>query len=896
MSIRSYFMQDNLATTLNKISTDIKNGTIRFGNSLKGSSVLSILMTLYLDELNLKSTTPKFPEALQNAAGDKFNQFFNDNPLVLHEFSKAFMMLEEAKKIITSLPINTTTLNVFLKHKKLSDRNFQRVLDYYPRIANFYYKKQFARIRAVFLIDKQKAISELRQLYQYSDKRDSTRKLFQHFFNANPDINNTFGAQIKHQHKVNLKEIKLFLHLHSHLDINDFYENGKLLTDDEIKNLPTPTDNNPVILKKENTGLKYDVICTNGKHYAIYVKVLGKGSFGTVQLAQDLTTRELIAIKTQQLFEKDKPRIEREINNLEESEELLFQFYTNDITQGKSIIGMKLAEGVRGDVDFLKADTILSVQLQKCRNFLLAYKEQIKDKGCLYRDIKLNNTIYNPVANTFTFIDKESIVRGISQTDSKLFGTPPFIAPELIDEFKKTSPDKKHQYTQPSEVFSLAASLLEGLEWANQQYPLYYMELPHQMNVDFKNMSDEVKIAAIVNVLKQTQYTFPLPMIIKENNIHYFFNYGHDSQSYVIKKMDDIPNEISSLDFQLNTLQKTDLPVHAEIYTYIKTWVKNTDSNFFHTNNIADVSLKLYDDITDPDFKEVFDYLVKMIDTNPHDRPTIEEAIAFFDHKIKSSLDITSRIRRIAIFDLNEFADIFLANQNAKLENIYHTTNALNQYLNTFKEADEVIAIQIHDHLKLNTSQLLLIQNTFLKHEIKFTERTFQPEGNNINILDGVKSLVSELNIDYRNQRKIPGFYFVTNKYVTHHQPDFKVIAPVSDNNEIQKNYNENFTPLKVNTINMISDDIKNEIERMETKYTDKNGKISNEVANQRIILLKNYHHTINNEENIFTFSAIENSLKELEKKMYTTGIGIFKVTGAENIQTISDKVSKFSP
>lgn len=363
--------------------------------------------------------------------------------------------------------------------------------------------QQFKKLQQRFIDGERDAvIKEIAKLFYAAEKKgagnDDVKKILA-FVDENPKIREHFiSAQANRAVASNTKPVitcnEVPIHfLPRRVDINDIHSNGKLLSERQIEKVKKyfAENHGQERYSKKDLGVDYSVIKIGTEYFAIYI-TLGTGGQGKAKLIQNLDTGEWGSLKIYSALQEDlgkefqlsSSKIEQE--NLVGMEKNIGKNIVTHQTfsqkqevigekNGKPIykaqqyltekynIGMKFAYGVDMRDYFNNPHKISSVKyLQYGLNFLKAYKDQVKDKGYIHRDIKLENAILDLASGKVTIIDAGIAIRASEseQHKKKSEGTPDYKAPEIDPHNPDIDPNnKEYHYSEKSDIWALAISL-----------------------------------------------------------------------------------------------------------------------------------------------------------------------------------------------------------------------------------------------------------------------------------------------------------------------------------------------------------------------------------------------------------------------------------------------------
>jgi calcium-dependent protein kinase len=209
-------------------------------------------------------------------------------------------------------------------------------------------------------------------------------------------------------------------------------------------------------------ALKPIVIQTDFHTNYNVIKMLGKGSFARVYLAQSLVTGEQFAVKafSKEYIESQENGKESLIIELEILRELnhpnVIKFFEIHETQNSLYLVMEVLEG--GEIFDLADGKLSPEDAYEITKSLLNGLEYLDSKGIIHRDLKPDNIILKFKNKCL----KENVIKivdfGLSSfidVEEYLFkrcGTPGFVAPEVINA-DKTDPNLK--FSSKCDVFSV---------------------------------------------------------------------------------------------------------------------------------------------------------------------------------------------------------------------------------------------------------------------------------------------------------------------------------------------------------------------------------------------------------------------------------------------------------
>lgn len=265
--------------------------------------------------------------------------------------------------------------------------------------------------------------------------------------------------------------------------------------------------------KNPDSPLRYSVrvVQEDGKPraFAIYREdekfYLGKGAFGTVKLAQEIDSKEWVAVKSLVSSEEVKDEIIREKQTLKDIGDLIAQATrikktSNTETQKEDLYiplayGVELNEALFKEDDYKVSDYDVFELLEKLddrKKRLLNLTEvalevlgavnALHQKGYINRDIKDRNIMLDPVMKKAQLIDQgytisfeeaekireilqkpadERTVEEVKQIETFKVGTPPYMAPEVWND---QGPSKETDY------YATGVLLAKATDYENRHY------------------------------------------------------------------------------------------------------------------------------------------------------------------------------------------------------------------------------------------------------------------------------------------------------------------------------------------------------------------------------------------------------------------------------------------
>jgi serine/threonine protein kinase len=314
--------------------------------------------------------------------------------------------------------------------------------------------------------------------------------------------------------------------------------------------------------------------------------------------------------------------------------------------------------------------------------------------------------------------------------------------------------------------------------------------------------------------------------------------------------------DVYSLGFSLAEIY--DLKKGISFKSKIKTAEESEDNDYFH-----DKALRT----------EIINYLKLMTDEDPNKRPSVEEAMKFFEEKLKDFPEIV-KTRRVAIFDINEY-------ENA------HGPDRKNM-LSALSQASEVWMLDRSNPPK-SDEDIGILQAELRSAGVRVGSSVFTASG--LEVKAGIEGII-ELN-KQKNDGVVRGLYFVTNKNAAVSLDKHKihvVKADTSDEKEIEKRYEASFVHVSKDVIDRINNALTKELGRLEERYGEKGQK--NEIAKERYQKITEYQKSLLKNSSV-SFVQMEKELAKLANEMKTTGYFMSVSKGAKKINRLNASLDK---
>lgn len=294
-------------------------------------------------------------------------------------------------------------------------------------------------------------------------------------------------APVSESKAVNIKELNVTPYFK--INISHIKKNGKLLSKHQIIKVKQFLQDKPdgrYSKKDFDFPLAYGIIKQGEQYFAIYYgesygKLLGKGSYGKVKIAQNLDSGEHVALKVQE--HSNEPYV----NEQTEQEALILAEFNR--LKAPLILRMK-PNRIKYNIlmnYFLGIDAFDFLELQRTNTFykpkmwcdlvigMLKSVQAFHEKGWFHCDIKPENFLFEPFRREVHLIDFGFALKREAQAKTAeinvIRGTLPYIAPE-----NKRAP---YEISEATEAYAMGLSIsviLGILSLANPAsgYPFKY--------------------------------------------------------------------------------------------------------------------------------------------------------------------------------------------------------------------------------------------------------------------------------------------------------------------------------------------------------------------------------------------------------------------------------------
>jgi serine/threonine protein kinase len=270
--------------------------------------------------------------------------------------------------------------------------------------------------------------------------------------------------------------------------------------------------------------------------------------------------------------------------------------------------------------------------------------------------------------------------------------------------------------------------------------------------------------------------------------------------------------------------------------------------------------------------KNVLAFLNKMIAANPNKRPTVQEAINYFEQLQKGLLATPQKVRNVGVLDIAEYEGASPAEQGELVEML--------------KTKDEVWLL---DNNQLSTQQLLPLRLNLEAQGINVADRLLQAKTATVPITD---LIVKAYDVADKVQDNI---YYVS--HVTHNP--LQIAAEKFGPEEVMKRH----------FLQKITSNLENELARLQDKYADKRKLgTKNSVINERKTaienLIKEFKENLNYKAP--NYNIVIAKLDALQKQMLSTNTLTYQISkklaedmsvafakGAKNIEKIKTEAEK---
>lgn len=716
--------------------------------------------------------------------------------------------------------------------------------------------KKLKEIEAKFLINKQAAIHDLVKL---EASKNLTPDVRENFFKKNPLILKYFTKEYSKEKSAksseamaivsNVSEAK-FYSLHPKINLNHIGKNGKLLSDEQIEEIKNHVkekegDNNFRLKKKAmNSQLPFGVLHVDKKNYAMYHgkkanKHLGAGGFGKVKLMQDLDSGEYFGAKIQNpkngkfFANEELVRIQQEVDNLKKMDSFECFF---------------MKEAVRDEENNIiePAQAVIGMKLGKGHD----WQSEIEVPMSMTRFLQqCRNFLYAIKAQVHdkgiihVDIKPDNVLRdamtddftvidagfGISKEDAAKNKYSKMGTPLYMAPEIIAAKTNEAQYSEASDVYAAGVSLAEKAGLFIHEYDVYLLKMTGQFPPEPQTL-----------ILQQKAW----PIIINFNGTFYYYSVDRKGNFYgqaleTTKPLKDLP---FSQELKPMTISKRENSyIHKQITSHPE-FKKKCFLGLPRARILEIKQTKGNRVLHDEGLRAVvLNQLKLMTHVDKNQRPAMEDCVAFFDNLLEMSPQVVAKTRRIALFDVNEY---LRANPSQKAI-----------LIEALKKVDEVWALDVGNPSNIqDQKQFNELQRELEAADIRFSGRLFNAPGTKLE--DAARGVIAKTQEEYHD--KWVGFFLVNNgqaRYISNNV----VLAQVFGLIEAE--------------INRLS------------KRED------NKIVAERIQLLKTYKATLENNDTKLNFNELEESLKQLEKKMYSTGL--FKSTGAENIHHLREGLKK---
>lgn len=287
---------------------------------------------------------------------------------------------------------------------------------------------------------------------------------------------------------------------------------------------------------------KYSIIKNEQEYFAIYKgkkwkKLLGTGAGGTVKLAQNLQSGEWVALKVQDISKDLLCSIERkedEVHTLGMLGKIKAPLVVRD-TKYNTLMeyapGIELHAFLEKQHEQIRNHPNRRIPMSFLLNVVVNILKEVKnllDNQILHRDLKPENILIELFTGKVHLVDfgfaRHTLTKTISEEN--LCGTPDFIAPELVIQFRQRK--TALIYSEKTEIFALGIIIARILGIHKATYPKRFHSLyvsvlncrgPHPVwaySSEFTNMPELLE-----HLLKMTS-SRPTERPTLEETLHFF--------------------------------------------------------------------------------------------------------------------------------------------------------------------------------------------------------------------------------------------------------------------------------------------------------------------------------------------------------------------------------------
>ena len=273
---------------------------------------------------------------------------------------------------------------------------------------------------------------------------------------SNTNIRNSLQSVPVVTHGIRVQDIP---YVPPSFDIKHLQETGRVLTDeqyDDLKELTSKLTTGKHTVKLDHSEIDICVLEKNNKKiYLVLDKVIGKGGFGEVRIAQDQESKKFCVVK----FQKKSSASIAESQVLQIENEHLGDFIQKTESHNEHVIAMEMASGQElyrfiGDPE----NTLSTYQWLNVLTNMAKELKQLHDKGVVHCDIKAQNFMIDKVTGNVKLIDKGLCLP--MGTEMSVRGSRDVIAPELkTEDIKPLKEQKKTRYDEKIDLYPLGLSM-----------------------------------------------------------------------------------------------------------------------------------------------------------------------------------------------------------------------------------------------------------------------------------------------------------------------------------------------------------------------------------------------------------------------------------------------------